>query len=98
MHNALDEIGIKPREIRKKHLFLKENFKESEFFKTQKIYLNERYATFAWDENLMAALPACLQQADLSASQVAASKQQHQASQSANYRNYESMRLANTSL
>ena len=64
----------------------------------EKIYLNERYATYAWNENLIAALPACLHQADLSASQVAASKQQHQASQPANYRNYESMRLANTSL
>ena len=62
----------------------------------KKIYLSERYATYQWDEDLLEALPNCLAIARSNAAEIAAAKQQQQTTQATNYRNYESMRLANS--
>lgn len=62
----------------------------------RKIYLSDRYQTYDWDENLAEALPNCLARAEKSATAVAASKRAQQTVQSTNYRDYESMRFANS--
>ncbi len=43
LHTALEEIGIKAKEVRQRHLKLKPNFKETEFYKTGFLFLNEQY-------------------------------------------------------
>jgi len=43
LHTALEEIGIKAKEVRQRHLKLKPNFKETEFYKAGFLFLNEQY-------------------------------------------------------
>nr|WP_202965044.1 DEAD/DEAH box helicase family protein [Dehalococcoides mccartyi] len=42
LHTALEEIGIKAKEIRQRHLKLKPGFKETEFYKVGFLFLNEQ--------------------------------------------------------
>jgi len=42
LNTALDEVGIKPKSVTTRRLNLKENFKESRFYKNGIIYLNEQ--------------------------------------------------------
>jgi type III restriction enzyme len=42
LHTALDEIGIKPKETLKRQLKLKLNFMDSDFYKSQLLFLNEQ--------------------------------------------------------
>ena len=64
--------------------------------RNQKIYLSDRYHTYRWQSDLLAKFEDYLTQAKLDANKATACKQQQQSMQSANYRNYESMRLADT--
>jgi len=43
LHTALEEIGIKAKEVRQRQLKLKPNFRETKFYKTGFLFLNEQY-------------------------------------------------------
>lgn len=42
LHTALDKIGMKPKEITKRQLKLKFDFEDSDFYKSQLLFLNEQ--------------------------------------------------------
>ncbi|MFC1872492.1 DEAD/DEAH box helicase family protein [Chloroflexota bacterium] len=43
LHTALEEIGIKAKEVRQRYLKLKPDFKETDFYKAGFLFLNDQY-------------------------------------------------------